>query len=151
MIALRPKGSMRFLRTPFLSSKTFPCQAKRLINRAMVGLNVVPGATIAVPSASPFGISPTGVFVKRVSRSACVMVRSFATSYAMIAPFLADPLIAPTSRFAQKKRAPDRRAQFHISEGLTSRKLRGAEKFCREKSFARDEIEIANPRKFCQI
>jgi hypothetical protein len=69
----------------------------------------------------------------------------------MISPSLPTALIAPTSRFAQKKGAPDRRAQFHISEGLTSRKLRGAQKFCREKSFARNKIEIANPRKFCQI
>src|SRR5688572_7033440 len=105
-MALSPKGRILFLRTPFLASKTFPCQAKWLMNLAMVGLNVVPGATMAVPSASPSGILPTGLFVKRASSSDCDMLKSLPTSYAIVDPpafvFL-DQIVLYTTQRVEKK------------------------------------------------
>src|SRR5512144_2110808 len=47
---------------------------------------VVPGAMIAVPFASPVGISPAGELPKRSSSCACDIVSSFGTSYVMATP-----------------------------------------------------------------
>src|SRR5262249_18567839 len=71
MIAFNPNGEILFRRTPLAGSKTFPCHAKWLMKFAMSWVYVVPGATIAVPLASPLGISPTGLCVNRSSSCAC--------------------------------------------------------------------------------
>src|SRR5215467_5208084 len=84
MMAWRPNTLMRFLSTPFLASKIFPCQAKWLMKAAMSGVKAEPAATMAVPSASPSGISPAGVLVNSSSSWAWLIFRSWGTSYAMV-------------------------------------------------------------------
>src|SRR5215510_12788903 len=43
------------------ASKTLPFQTKWLMNVANSGARAVPGSTMAVPSASPFGMGPGGL------------------------------------------------------------------------------------------
>src|SRR5260370_23423345 len=83
MIGSSPKGVMRFFSCPALASKVLPCQAKRLISDAISWLYAVPEAIIAVPCASPLGISPAGLLVNRSSSWLPVIFNSCETSYAI--------------------------------------------------------------------
>ena len=55
-----------------------------LITAAIAGLKTVPGAMIAVPSASPLGISPAGLREKDHQGSVCDIDRSCDEVYAIV-------------------------------------------------------------------
>src|SRR6516162_983879 len=74
---------MRLVSVPCSASKVFPCQPKMLIRDAVSALRTVPGAMMAVPCASPLGMSPAGLLEKRSSSSFCDIARSCAVVYAI--------------------------------------------------------------------
>ena len=71
---------MRFLSTPFWASKFLPCHPKWLMSEAISWVYWVPGAMIAVPSASPLGISPAVLLVNSSSSWAWDICKSCGTS-----------------------------------------------------------------------
>src|SRR6266702_3367605 len=85
-IALSPKPRIRFLKVPWAASKFFPCHTKILISYEISGLNFVPGAIIAVPWASPLGISPAGLLENRLSNSSLDIERSCGAEYDISLP-----------------------------------------------------------------
>jgi hypothetical protein len=68
----------------------------------------------------------------------------------MISPSLPTPLIAPTSRFAQKRARRIGEPNFTYPKVLRQENYAARKNFVAENP-SRDEIEIANQRKFCQI
>ena len=90
---------MRFLSTPFLPSKTFPCQAKWLMNRAMVGLNVVPG----VVTAAGAGPAPTLVH----SLDELLPARDLLPARNKYFIGLLDPAVLPVAGVATAKKLVD--------------------------------------------
>src|SRR5512144_1385395 len=83
---------------------------------------VVPGAMIAVPFASPVGISPAGDPAKRSSSCACDIVSSFGTSYVMATPF------ERRTRLVQPKRWESRRS-IQPGMGLSRSEAKPAPKY----------------------
>src|SRR5712691_622754 len=112
MMAFSPKGRMRLRSTPRLASNVLPCQTKWLMKLATSVVYVVPGAMMAVPRASPLGISPVGLLVNSASNSACDIFKSCGTSYAMFNPPLPSPRLRRRSSLSQAPR--DGIGQDHV-------------------------------------
>src|SRR3979409_2816256 len=70
LIAGTPNGVTLLRSTPCSGSKILPCHATACAALATISDTSVPGSTITVPSASPRGISPDGLFRNR-SSSCC--------------------------------------------------------------------------------
>src|SRR5262249_44018889 len=82
----RPIGETLLTSSPRARSNTLPCQASQRASHRMGRSISVPGATTAVPRASPSGISPSGLRRNRSSSSVCDMVVRSSRVIAMTLP-----------------------------------------------------------------